>query len=230
MSEASLHRRSFGEPRSTYRMMQHSVPEAISKLWHKPWHETRSVIWGRLRLLLGLPARMKTPDRKILEDIVIPFFVTRGVRRVLFVGTDWFTKHYHTLFPGSDYWTIEIEPRRQRFGAPQHIVGSLENLDRYFPKSHFDLILCNGVYGWGLDDALSCERAFQQCYDCLRDKGILLLGWNDIAEHRPFRLESFQSLARFAHLEDTPFGTWRYVAPTPTRHTYDFYAKFDAGE
>jgi hypothetical protein len=27
---------------------------------------------------------------------------------VLFVGTDWFTKHYDRLFAASEYWTIEI--------------------------------------------------------------------------------------------------------------------------
>jgi hypothetical protein len=41
----------------------------------------------------------------------------------------------------------------------------VEHLDRHFPKAHFDLILCNGVYGWGLDDRASCERAFQRCYE-----------------------------------------------------------------
>jgi SAM-dependent methyltransferase len=168
---------------------------------------------------------MRTLDRQILENTIIPFFVARGVQRVLFVGTDWFTKHYELLFTGADYWTIEIEPRRRRFGATQHIVGSLEHLDRYFPKAHFDLILCNGVFGWGLDDPTSCEQAFQQCYECLRDEGILMLGWNDVPEHRPFPPESIQSLSRFARFEDSPLGAWRYRAPTLSRHTYDFYTK-----
>ncbi len=197
----------------------------MAKLWHKPWPEMRTAIWGRLRLLVGLPAPMRTLDREILENTIIPFFVARGVRRVLFVGTDWFTKHYERFFAGIDYWTIEIEPRRRRFGAAQHIVGSLEHLDQYFPKAHFDLILCNGVFGWGLDERASCELAFQKCYDGLRDEGILMLGWNDVPEHRPFLLESIHSLARFARFEDSPFGAWRYLTPTLSRHTYDFYTK-----
>lgn len=207
-------------------MLGKALPEFIVKVRRNPWRETCRAIWGHLRLLVGLPAPMRTPDREILENTIIPFFVARGIHRVLFVGTDWFTKHYDRFFPGSDYWTIEIEPRRRRFGAAQHIVDSLEHLDRHFPKAHFDLILCNGVYGWGLDDPASCERAFQQCYDCLSDQGILMLGWNDVPEHRPFPLESIQSLARFARFEGSPFGTWRYATPTLSRHTYDFYTKY----
>jgi SAM-dependent methyltransferase len=206
-------------------MTANAPPGIIAKLWRKPWRETRRAIWGRLRLVVGLPAPMRTLDREILENTIIPFFVARGVRRVLFVGTDWFTKHYDRFFAGSDYWTIEIEPGRRRFGAAQHVVDSLEHLDRHFPKAHFDLILCNGVYGWGLNDPASCEEAFQQCYDCLRNQGVLMLGWNDVPEHRPFPLESVRSLSQFARLEDSPFGTWRYAAPTLTRHTYDFYTK-----
>jgi len=206
-------------------MSANAPPGIIATVWRKPWRETRRAIWGRLRLLVGLSAPMRTPDREILEKTIIPFFVTRKVRRVLFVGTDWFTKHYDRFFVGSDYWTIDIEPRRRRFGAAQHIVDSLEHLDQHFPKAHFDLILCNGVYGWGLDERASCERAFQQCYDCLRDQGVLMIGWNDVPEHRPFPLESIRSLARLARFEDSPFGTWRYEAPTLTRHTYEFYSK-----
>ena len=201
----------------------------IAKLWRKPWRETRLAMWGRVRVLAGLPAPMRTPDRRILEDTIIPFFVARGVERVLFVGTDWFTKHYDRLFAASEYWTIEIEPGRRKFGATRHIVDSVEHLDRHFPKAHFDLILCNGVYGWGLDDRASCERAFQRCYECLRERGVLVLGWNEVPEHCPFPLESVQSLAQFARLEDSPLGAWRYAAQTPSRHVYDFYTK-RAGE
>jgi hypothetical protein len=78
----------------------------------------------------------------------------------------------------------------------------------------------------GLDDAAACERAVEQCHDCLRDAGVLVVGWNDTPEHRPFALESIQSLARFARLDDSPFGTWRYATGTPSRHIYDFYAKW----
>jgi hypothetical protein len=197
----------------------------IAKLWRKPWRETRLAICGRVRLLAGLPAPMRTPDRRILEDTIIPFFVGQRVERVLFVGTDWFTKHYDRLFAASEYWTIEIEPARRKFGATRHIVDSLEHLDRHFPKAHFDLILCNGVYGWGLNDRSSCERAFQRCYECLRERGVLVVGWNDVPEHCPFPLESLQSLAQFDRLETSPLGAWRYAAETPSRHVYDFYTK-----
>lgn len=210
-------------------MPRNSALEAIAKLRRKPWRETRLAIWGRMRVLAGLPAPMRTPDRQVLEGTIIPFFLQRGVERVLFVGTDWFTKHYEQLFARCSYYTLEVDPRRRKFGAAQHVTDSLEHLDRHFPSGYFDLILCNGVYGWGLDAPSACEQAFRCCYQCLREGGVLVLGWNDMPEHRPVPLQSIQSLARFARLEDSPFGTWRYRIQTPSRHIYDFYTKHAAG-
>lgn len=208
-----------------FSMPRNATLETIAKLRRKPWRETRLAIWGRLRVLAGLPAPMRTADRELLEGVVLPFFVQRGVERVLFVGTDWFTKHYERLFAGCSYWTIEIDPRRRKFGSAQHVTDSLEHLDRHFSAGFFDLIVCNGVYGWGLDAPAACERAFQCCYDCLREGGVLVLGWNDAPEHRPVPLSSIRSLARFARLEDSPFGAWRYVTETASAHVYDFYRK-----
>ena len=210
-------------------MLRNSLLETIEKLRRKPLRETGLAVWGRIRLLAGLPAPMRTADRRVLEDIIIPFFLQRRAQRVLFVGTDWFTKHYERLFAGCDYCTLEIDPGRRKFGAARHVTDSLEHLDRHFPAGYFDLILCNGVYGWGLDAPSACEQAFRCCYDCLRDGGVLVLGWNDVPEHCPVPLQSIQSLTRFARLEDSPFGTWRYVTQAPSRHVYDFYAKQAAG-
>src|ERR1700756_174591 len=52
-----------------------------------------------VRYLLGLPVPMHTEDRRVLEQVIFPHFLALpGVDRVLFVGCDWYTKHYERAF------------------------------------------------------------------------------------------------------------------------------------
>lgn len=201
----------------------------VERLRRKPLRDIARALIGRLRLLCGLKAPMRTPDRQVLENVIFPFFADGRAGRVLFVGTDWFTHHYPALFPRSDFWTIEVDARRSRFGAPQHVQDSLENLDRHFPAAHFDLIVCNGVFGWGLDDRNACERAFAQCHRALVPGGVLVLGWNDLPAHRPFPLEELESLSRFGRWVFPPLGVWRHPVGNASHHTYDFYIT-DSGQ
>ena len=185
---------------------------------------------------LGLKTPLHTPPRYILEQIIIPYFVyQKDIKTVLFVGCDWYTKHYHReFFRGMEYWTIDPDSKKQRYGSPNHVVDSLEKLHYYFPSGYFDLIICNGVYGWGLDHKEQCEIAFRNCFDCLRYGGEFILGWDDLPEdspffpvgwHRPVSIEELESLKAFRHQRFAPLSTWRYLVKSPIYHTYDFYVK-----
>lgn len=79
---------------------------------------------------------------------------------MLFVGCAWYAHRYERLLPGRDYWTIDPDPWKRRFGARRHVVAEFERLDAHVARGSFDLIVCNGVFGWGLDDRVDCERAF----------------------------------------------------------------------
>jgi len=179
------------------------------------------------RFALGLPTRMETEDRRVLEEVIFPFYLgLPQIRCVLFVGCDWYTRHYEkAFFERHDYWTIDWAASARKYGARQHIVDSLEFLDRYAEAERFDLIVCNGVFGFGLDTLEQCERAFTTCYSRLRRQGHLLFGWTDVPARVPIPLESIQSLRLFEPFELPSLGTWRYVTRTPYRHTYDFYRK-----
>ncbi|HTT04843.1 MAG TPA: class I SAM-dependent methyltransferase [Steroidobacteraceae bacterium] len=187
--------------------------------------------WGFLvrtaRYALGLPVPMETEDRRVLEQILFPYFGSQSdVRTVLFVGCDWYTKHYQRVFfRAQTFWTIDPAPGAARFGARQHLIAPLENLEEHFAPAHFDLILCNGVYGFGLDSQEQCERAFQACHSRLRTQGHLVLGWDDIPERTPVPLAGIAALQQFQRWDFPPLGTWRYLTDTPYRHTYDFYRR-----
>lgn len=180
-----------------------------------------------VRKRLGLHTPLNTTDRQILEQVIFPHFSSlAAVKTVLFVGCDTYTAHYQRVFfSKANYWTLEPEPSLRRFGARQHVVAAFEELARHFDESYFDLIICNGVYGWGLDRAEQCEAALSQSYACLRAGGFLLFGWDDVPRRTPVPLESIPSLSRFRRYQLPALATWRYLTATPYRHTYDFYQK-----
>lgn len=172
-------------------------------------------------------AYLATDDRQILEDVIIPYFASRDdLSRVLFVGCEWFTKHYEKAFKHNEYWTIDREPFNARYGSnKKHIVDALENLDKYCDTGYFDLIIANGIVGFGTNTIESAENAFQQCWRCLRSGGLLCLGWNDVSEFNHFSLEEVQSLDQFAPYNFPPLGTSRYAAQTRLKHVFAFFIK-----
>jgi SAM-dependent methyltransferase len=159
--------------------------------------------------------------------MIFPYYQSdRQFKTVLFVGCNTYTTHYQRqYFQNVNFWTIEPDAALSKFGSDRHVVAPLEEVGRHFAEGFFDLIICNGVFGWGLDRATQCEAAFSQCYTCLRDGGQMVLGWDDVPRRTPVALAEIASLARFQKMTFPPLGTWRYLTDTPYRHTYDFYQK-----
>jgi SAM-dependent methyltransferase len=165
-------------------------------------------------------------DRRVLETRILPYFAERPeYGRVLFVGCDWYTKPYATLFASREYWTLEPDPRRRRFGGARHVMDGLQNLAAHFEAGYFDLILCNGVVGWGLNEAAAVEAAFGACVTRLREGGVLVLGWNDVPERRPFPLEESTALRCLSPFVLPPLGVSRHETATRGRHVYAFFRK-----
>lgn len=166
------------------------------------------------------------PDRRVLEEVVFPALLEdESVRRVLFVGCAWYTRHYAKHFPRREFWTIDVDHRARRYGAPHHIVGSFTNLRSYFDPESLDAIICNGVIGFGLDTREEAERAFSECYTALRPGGVFVIGWDDVEQFRPFSVDDLRSLHSFQRYDLPPFTSWRYPTFSHLRHTFDFYRK-----
>lgn len=181
------------------------------------------------RLLTGGEAPIRSEDRRLLEAVIIPHFVGRDdVRRVLFVGNDWYTHHYRRLFAGTDYWTLDYDPRKRRYGGPRHVVDALENVESHFEPGSLDLIVCNGVVGWGLDRLDDAERAFAACRACLRPGGYLVYGWNDRPENRPFPRQALTSLEGFERYALPDLGEAHKVDDA-SHHTFEFFRRPSGG-
>lgn len=193
------------------------------------------IVRGHILTALGFEATLPSPDRTLLDSTILPALGSRpDITRILFVGTAFYTKYYAKFFPGKEFWTIDRVQRRARFGAGhRHIVDSVENVDHHFKPGALDLIVCNGVFGWGLNARDDVERAFGGFYECLRVGGLLLLGWDDVPEYRPFHPEETTALARFDHYRFEPLGTDRYAfkgsgssnADRRSSHVFSFYEK-----
>ena len=174
---------------------------------------------------LGAYPRLRTDDRFLLELTILPSFARRGeIRRTLFCGCAAYTQHYEDLFAGGEYWTIDPVVRRQRYGSAHHIVGKLEQLSQHDTDGPFDLIVCNGVLGWGINTPKEADEALSACHRALRPGGYLLLGWNDVFPRNRVKPEQIPALARFEHTPFEAFGA-RVRVRGSGRHVFDFYRK-----
>jgi SAM-dependent methyltransferase len=175
---------------------------------------------------LGVAVRVDTADRRMLEDVILPACAARAdCRRVLFVGCAAYTRCYEEIFAGCEYITIDPAPGRRRHGAARHIVAGLQELDAYLPPETLDLVVCNGVFGWGLDARSACEAAFAACRHALRPGGMLVLGWNDVPSRRPFAQESLAALQALAPCDVPGCDAARVATRTRNRHTFDAYRR-----
>ena len=183
-----------------------------------------------IKHFLDLDLYMDTADRRLLEQVIIPYFIANEeYQKILFVGCDWYTKHYRKVFASKEYWTIEIDPAKARYGSEKHhIIDYVQNLDAHFNNNYLDLIICNGVLGYGLNNKDDIEETFSKCFHSLRNGGILILGWNDMPEYKFLPLQDYKSLKKFQPYVFPELSTSQYFTNTDNNHIYNFYIKQSA--
>ena len=165
-------------------------------------------------------------DRRVLRSTIFPHFAqSTKYKNILFVGCKWYTFSYNIIFRNKNYWTLEKNPQRRKYGAENHICASMEEIHQHFKENSLDLIVCNGVFGWGLDSTSSVEKAFSNSYESLRVGGILIIGWNDIPKRRPFPLDECLALRSFNSYIFPPLDESVYKTNTQNKHQYNFYIK-----
>jgi SAM-dependent methyltransferase len=169
--------------------------------------------------------RHKYDDRRVLEQIIIPFLLSRfEPRTVLEVGREPYQAFYNEFFAGRELWTVDRDAARARFGGRNHIVDDAANLRCHFPEGYFGLVLMNGVFGWGLNEGEAIERAFAAVQALLVPGGIFVLGWNDTPDLVPVPLDQVQALKLFQPYYFAPLGATSFKCST-YEHTYSFFVK-----
>lgn len=183
----------------------------------------------RLGVLIGLryggSFYFPSEDREVLENRILPFYqLSDGHQDILFVGTDWYTHGYARMFSHKRaFATLDFAPAKARYGAARHITASVGELDAAFAPQSLDLIVLNGVIGWGLDRIEDAERAIAHCRTCLRPGGHLIIGWNDIPEHRPFKPSDLAALDDFKPLVLPSLGASEAVVDNEWRHVFSVF-------
>jgi hypothetical protein len=181
---------------------------------------------NKVLVALGADRRLRTADRAVLEETILPYFAKDAqFDRILFVGCDWYTKGYSRLFSRKEYWTLEPNPNRRKFGAARHVADRSENVARHFRSGELDVVFMNGVFGYGLNDRQAVEDTVAGFYACLRAGGVFVFGWNDVLQNRPFPPDEIENLKRFRPFVFPPFGSAQERVLTENRHVYSFYTK-----
>jgi SAM-dependent methyltransferase len=173
------------------------------------------------RLLLNTDAR-RTLERRILPVLV----ADDRFQRILFVGCEWYTWRYTVLFAHREFWTIERRPiASRRYGGRRAVNDDVRHLDRHFEAASFDAVICNGVFGWGLDTATDAAAAVDQFRRVLKPDGLLVVGWTDADGRRPISFADPALVPGFEPLVFEPLGTSRHVTTNELRHVFSFFRR-----
>lgn len=190
----------------------------------------RLYVWLPLAYKLGIPTPLNLPDRHFLERDIFGWLSSRaGVQRVLFAGVESYTWHYYRLLgAGQELYTIDFVPKQACWGRKGfHQTGSVTELSRYYPAGSFDVVIYNGVIGWGLDAEHDVNQALEEAYQALAPGGMLIIGWDNEPKYTPFVLERLAGYRKFKPLVPNELGLagHRHEASPWRRHTFDFLAK-----
>lgn len=181
-------------------------------LYHRAWK-------------LGL---WKPKDRELLEDVVLPHYAADSkAKTVVFVGVRQYNVASHALFRGKRYATFDPDPAMAPFGAPEHHVEGIERIGAHFEDGSVDVIVMNGVLGFGLDDVHAANEALAACRRALGVGGHLVLGVNPEKPSCP-PLDALEALSTgFSPTSIAPLGEPVTTVTTPFRertHQLRFYA------
>ena len=172
------------------------------------------------------PERIASQDRIVLEEVILSYFSRESViKKVLFVGCSAYTYHYKEIFSTQEYWTIDPKRVKRKYGSERHIIDSITNIEKYIAKNYFNMIVMNGVIGFGLNRLGDIEQAIDACYEVLASGGILLVGWNDTARRTPADIRAVQAIGKFCEHRFDPLQACHYRTEGWQHHTFSFYRK-----
>ena len=112
---------------------------------------------------------------------ILPAIAAQSPARVLFIGVRGYTRQYAGYFRSAptEFWTCDIDPEAWRYGAGErHVTEDARRLDEAFPPGFFNVVLLNGIFGWGVDAGEDMERVAEAAAGILAPGGALLIGWN----------------------------------------------------
>jgi len=180
----------------------------------------------RYLIRFGIDVRKRRIDRKILEQTIFPEILkSTETQHILFVGCAWYTLHYPRIFQSHEFYTMELSHEESKYGAPKHIIDSCENIDEHFEPSSLDVVILNGVYGFGLNHLPAIEKTLSAIHSCLKHGGLFVFGWNDLPSATPYAIEQLTGLNAFCPYVFPVLNTAIHESDEKNRHRFHFYRK-----
>jgi SAM-dependent methyltransferase len=156
----------------------------------------------------------------VLVNEILPAYSKLG-GRILWIGCRRYTKDYGAILKrnGGECWTTDIELAHAKWGEKgRHFTWDLLLVDRLIAAEAFDTVLCNGVFGFGVDTRPMQLAALEAMGRILKPGGRLLLGWNTDRVEDPRTLEFVQS----AFVGDDLIGRGARCSVPEAGYVYDF--------
>jgi|TARA_R100001143_G_C3359115_1_gene134452 hypothetical protein len=178
---------------------------------------------------LDIKFEIKTADRLFLEGELFTYLNEQyGPNAdILFIGIDRYNWHYPRLLMGN-FHSIDLNPRNKRYGIQKtHTTGSATELTRYYPNSRFDIVIANGLVGYGIDTVDAFDAVLRGCHALLRTQGMLIIGYNDTPDLLSFDPSSAPCMQHFKMTIPAIPGVDNayHRTETKTNHTFIFLQK-----
>jgi SAM-dependent methyltransferase len=120
---------------------------------------------------------------------------------------------------------MEISPYEAQYGGATHIIDSCENIAQHFQPDSLDVVVFNGVYGFGLNQLSAINHTLQAIYRSLCPNGLFIFGWNDLPAMAPYRIEELTGLDAFEPYVFPPIQKAIHESDSKNRHRFHFYRK-----
>jgi len=169
-------------------------------------------------------------DRQFLEGAIFGYLnrrygTTDKACRLLFIGLDKHNWHYHRLL-NLKFHTIDIDRRNSRYGqVGLHCTGSATTHQNYYEPEFFDVVIANGMIGFGIDTLEEFEAMLGGIAHITKPGAALVLGYSDLPERVRFKPSEASSFNCFR--EYTPpisgVNAPQYQVKNEFRHRYWFF-------
>lgn len=177
----------------------------------------------------GVDFRLDAPSRTFLEQRVFDYLnrlaaSRREPQELLFLGVDKHNWHYPRLLR-ANFHSLDITPRNAVYGRTgRHWTGDALDMAAHYGPDVFDVVIANGLLGFGIDGESGLRRLLEQCHAVLKPGGVLVLGYNDLPERTPFQVTVDRGFEEFVPNIDGVIAS-RYMVDDPYRHVYCFGRK-----
>ena len=102
--------------------------------------KTKRILWKPIRSVI---LKWKNESRYIVEKKLFPLIKNK---KVLLVGCDYYVQDYPKKLRKNQVYSIDKNPKVEKFGAKKHVIGNVAEVDKYFKEDFFDVIFLGGVF------------------------------------------------------------------------------------